>query len=700
MVTRREFLKLGAFAGVSLTMPFPVRVQADPGGPIEPFSQSAYLTKFVDPLRGVGGTGIPVAKPDTVNPGWWQPGVDHYTIDIAEFTDRLHSELPATGTRLWGYGQGGDHKHLGGVIVARRDKPVQITFRNNLPPKHIIPIDRSSFFVDAATHPDNRVSTHLHGGFVPWISDGGPMAFWDPNGLKGESFLNNQVLRPGQVVPPNQAEYYYPNQQGARLMWYHDHAHDITRVNAYAGIASAYVITDDYEDLLVAGHHLPGPLDTRTVYLVFQDKTFVSANLLVHDAHNTDPTWTTIMPDTREGDLWYEHQYASEVGPGFPPPTDNPSIVPEFFGDTILVNGTAYPFLEVEPRQYRLRLLNACNGRFLNPRLVSARSNDTSLPDSTEPTNSPGPAFLQIGNEGGFIPTPVLLNGPGQPQLLLAPAERADFLVDFRSVAPGTVFILYNDAPAPFPNGDDAADYYPGNPYNPFTVQPGKGPNSRTLLQVRVKARTGAADAPITLPKALTPTDPFLVTQTPNVPTPIPNGLRVRYLTLNEDFDAKGRLIQFLGTDKESSPALFGRAYDMPATEMIAEGDTEVWEIINLTADAHPIHFHLTNAQILSRQYFDTLAYKGGAPSYIGDEIAPDLNELGWKETVRMYPGQVTRLIMKFNLPVVPFPVPQSPRTGGHEYVWHCHILEHEEHDMMRPLVIVGKTYIPFVNNG
>jgi spore coat protein A len=172
----------------------------------------------------------------------------------------------------------------------------------------------------------------------------------------------------------------------------------------------------------------------------------------------------------------------------------------------------------------------------------------------------------------------------------------------------------------------------------------------------------------------------------------------VRYLTLNEDFDAKGRLIQMLGNDVATSPGLFGRGYDMPVTEMIAAGDTEVWEVINLTMDAHPIHIHLTNAQILSRQYFDNTAYLGGVPTYIGDEIAPDLNELGWKETIRMYPGQVTRIIMKFELPNVPFAVPQSPRTGGYEYVWHCHILEHEEHDMMRPMVIVPKTYFPFVS--
>ncbi len=196
----------------------------------------------------------------------------------------------------------------------------------------------------------------------------------------------------------------------------------------------------------------------------------------------------------------------------------------------------------------------------------------------------------------------------------------------------------------------------------------------------------------ITLPAALTPTDPFLITQTPGVPTPVPNGVPVRRLTLNETFDDYGRLIQFLGTDQPVNPGvknlLFGREYEATPTEVIPAGSAEVWEIINLTGDTHPIHFHLVNVQVLSRQAFFANQYAGGAPRLSGAAVAPDPNELGWKETVRMNPGEVTRVWMKFDLPAVPFTVPASPRTGGNEYVWHCHILEHEEHDMMRPLVV------------
>jgi spore coat protein A len=706
MLTRRQLLKLGVLSGAALASPLrwlarPLAAGAQ--GQIEPevFSQSDKLAKFIQPLRMVGAAGgIPVAQKDTVNPGWWQSGVDHYTIDIAQFTDQLHPDLP-NPTRLWGYGQGATSgfKHLGGVIAAKRDTPVQITFRNALPLPHIIPVDET--IMGVMGNQNNRANVHLHGGFVPWVSDGGPHAWWDPIGNLGLSFINNTVLRPGQTVPNGEAEYYYPNHQSARLMWYHDHTFGTTRINAYAGVASAYVVYDDYELSLVTTNKLPGPLDPRTVYLVFQDKIFVSSNIA-----SKDPTWQTIMPASRPGDLWYAHQYdADRWSLGAGAPTPEPSVIPEFFGDTILVNGTVYPYVEVEQRQYRFRLLNACNARFLNPRLVYAAG--ATPPDSTEPTNSAGPNFTQIASEGGFLPAPVMLNGPSQPTLLLAPAERADLIVDFRDVPAGSILILYNDAPAPYPMGDDVNDYYYGRLLDPPIVTPmGRGPNTRTLLQFRVKARTGAADPPINLPATLTPTDPFLIAQTPGAPTAIPAGVPVRRLTLNEDFDAFGRLIQYLGTDQAPNllnPTAFGRAYLDQTTEVILAGATEVWEIVNLTGDAHPIHFHLVNVQILSRQQFDAVGYAGGAPTYTWPATAPEPNELGFKETVRMNPGEVTRVLMKFDLPSTPFAVPVSPRTGGNEYVWHCHILEHEEHDMMRPMVVVNnmdnKVFLPFVIN-
>ncbi len=505
----------------------------------------------------------------------------------------------------------------------------------------------------------------------------GPTAGGTRWAAQGEGFLNNQVLRPGQRVPANEAEYYYPNDQGSRLVWYHDHALGITRLNAYSGIASAYVIYDDYE-LGLASAGLPGPLDPRTHYLVFQDKVFVPSNV-----EAVDPSWQALMPNSRPGDLWYAHEYdmADWGGADGTPGYDLPpalSAVPEFFGDTILVNGTVYPYLEVEPRQYRFRLLNACSSRFLNPRLVYARGGSDYL--NAEPGSVAGPAFVQFQTEGGFLPAPVYLDGSPSSRLLLAPAERADLIVDFRDVPVGSRLILVNDANAPYPDGDEV---FGGNPA-------GFGPDTRTLLQIRVKKRVGAANKPISLPASLTPSDPFLVSQVPGRPTQVPPHVPVRRLTLNETFDSFGRLIQLLGTDSQpGAPADgFGRGYMDEPTEVVDHGATEVWEILNLTMDTHPIHFHLANVQVLSRRAFDMDNYEGGEPVWIRAPYAPDANELGWKETVRMNPGEATRVIMRFDLATVPFKVPESPRTGGNEFVWHCHILEHEEHDMMRPLVV------------
>jgi spore coat protein A, manganese oxidase len=701
MISRRFFLKLSAIAGVGLVLPFEWLSNAPR---VRAFSQSDQLTKFSQKLRMIGSD-IPLATKDTANPGWWQPGVDHYTIDIGQFTDKLHPDLP-NETHLWGYGQGFNEadphwtKHLGGVIAAKRGKPVQITFRNYLPADHhILPVDLSIMGADGAV---NRADVHLHGGLVPWTSDGGPHAWWDPNGGHGIDFLNNQVLRPNNPAAPNEAEYYYPNDQGSRLLWYHDHTFGATRINAYAGIATGYVIYDDYElSLTKAPVNLPFAVDPCTVYLVFQDKIFVSA-----DTQTKDPTWFDIMDETQLGDLWYAHEYdplrwdVDLTKPHSPPAI---SVIPEFFGDTMLVNGTVYPYLEVKPCQYRLRMLNACNARFLNPHLVLALG-----PENTEPALDenqeliPGPEFIQIGTEGGFLPGPVVVNGPMQPQkqlqLLMAPAERADLIVDFRGKA-GMTYILYNDAAAPFPMGDGLNDYYPGNPDTPSS-KPGFGPDTRTLLQIKVIG-SDPGNPPITIPAVLTPTDPFMVKQYPGYPTPVPEGVNVRRLTLNETSDEYGRLIQFLGTDVALDFAQygFGRPYDAEPTEVIYEGTTEVWEIANLTGDVHPIHFHLVNVQILSRQLFDDVNYNGGVPTYLDDAYPPEQNELGWKETVRMNPGEVTRVMMKFDLPATPFAVPESPRTGGYEYVWHCHILEHEEHDMMRPLVVkYHKSFIPIVN--
>ena len=352
----------------------------------------------------------------------------------------------------------------------------------------------------------------------------------------------------------------------------------------------------------------------------------------------------------------------------------------------------AYPFLNVEPRHYRFRILNAAQSRFYNLQLYYADA--TQNPDGTRYTEAdltkPGPKMIQIGTEGGFLPFPVALNDPpapfsftpdpltGEPipstmkyTMLLGPAERADVIIDFSKVAPGAKLILYNDAPAPFPTGDPAVDYQ--------TIA--TGPNTRTLMQFRVVPRIGGADPPsLNIIPSVAVRAETLFGQINNSLLPVVGrlerrlALRTRDLTLNETFDRFGRLIQLLGTNVQNSDG-FGLAYSDTPTERVKAGTTEIWRIFNTTGDTHPIHFHLVNVQVLSRRSFDPLTYTGDPNTALGPARRPNLNEMGWKETVQMHPGEVTEVIMKFDLPKIPFDHPAQPEDGRHEYVWHCHIL-------------------------
>jgi spore coat protein A len=728
------------------------------------FSQSPIIRKFVDSLPGLTVAGannlgqyLTVMTADTAT----YPNSDYYRLVGGQFTQQVHRDLPAT--KFWGYAQDGGtgdtaQKYLGGVIVANAGRPVRVTMRNNLPVAPVIPVDMTLMGANGSPGGTatgvNRMSVHLHGGFPPWISDGTPLQDFDPNGGYGVSC----AFPPDMPAPAaGSYNYYWTNQQTARFMWYHDHAMGITRLNAYAGLATGYVLTDAVEQNLIVTGILPAA--AQTIYLVLQDKTFQA-----------------------DGSLWYPYQY--EVIPpapdpvppsgrfdwSGPPATDprvalntlaNPSTVPEAFLDTTVINGCCYPYLTVQRRHYRFRILNGCQARFYNLQLYYAQSNTLTNPLSGEVNlAAPGPRITQVGTEGGFLPTPAALpsnpSAPGVTQqqlvldpvsgnasyynLLLAPAERVDILIDFTDVPTGSVLILYSDAPGPFPGGDPRNDYYTGDPDyttpggNPEglsggapSTQPGFGPNSRTLMQFRVQALAAAADPASlnTLPELALKKQESVIF--PAI-TPLPqNGAKVRRLTLNETFETPGnfgepyygRLIAFLGTDvvegvDQWGTPMFYRPYLSGRGEVVKRGMVEIWEILNLTGDTHPIHFHLVNVQILNRQEFDAPSYlaAGAAaapgtkvdvtPFLIGNPRPPDSNETGWKETVRMNPGEVTRVIARFDLPQLPWPIPLSrrlsnpdmppgpnnPPINGYEYVWHCHILEHEEHDMMRPLVV------------
>lgn len=707
MATRRDFLKLTALASAACgfsscgtgSVPFPSKA-----GAVKVFSQSPRLRKFISPLPALG-TGIPIASADTKSIS----GVDLYNFSAVQYQQLMHPDLP-NPTTLWGYQDQATGKaaYLGPIIAAQRGRPVMIRMKNALPNKHPLPVDTTLMGADqGAAH--NRITIHLHGGLVPWTSDGAPFSWFTPNATgpnagAGECFLN------GVPGSPGVAQYYYPNNQSARLMWYHDHAMGITRLNAYAGLAAGYLVTDDVVTALTNAGIVPGL--TYTVPLIIQDKSFKT----VADQ------WG------KPGDLWYPNTYEinsidDETGRwDRDPPSDgfsnlglppNPSSVPEFFADTAVINGEAYPYLKVEPRRYRVVVLNGSQARFYNLNLFYENKFQPGEPDF----RLAGPAFIQIGNEGGLLPAPVVFNAPpvlipiaadescdpnGPHSLLMAPAERADLIIDFSSCKPGDRLILFNDAPAPFPGGDDRNDYFTGNSDESAdggspTTQLGDGPNIRTLMQIQVVALKGAPD-PLNftntlkvlqsgggLPKAYQ--DSHVPFGEPDLAVGgvIPPGIIPEKKTLNEDFDSYGRLIQRVGTGDPLYNATYGRNYTDPPTEIYQDGQIVVWDIYNNTGDTHPMHFHLANVQVLGHATFDPITLTANSAW-----TPPDPNYLGWKETVRMNPGEVTRVIMQLSLPSdLPSPTPGSPRfPGNHEYVWHCHILEHEEHDMMRPLII------------
>jgi FtsP/CotA-like multicopper oxidase with cupredoxin domain len=731
---RRDFLKRAALAGAGAAFYQTVgkrRAWA--------FAQSpTNIRKFVTSLPGLGpsakneiGQYIPLATKRTFN--FAGKPTDIYNVAVTQFSQFMHPDLPGK-TDFFGYTDltTFDRKYLGGAIVAKRGTPVLLTVTNLLPSRHILPVDPTIMAGPngqmVGDLPTNRHATHLHGGLTPWFSDGTPFQWFTPTGRHGASFMNV----PGFPALPGTGTYYYPNDQSSRLVWYHDHAIGITRLNAYAGIASAYIIVDDFETGLVSSGLLP---DLVGIPLVIQDKGFVPRNLL-----RQDPTWRWGDP----GSLWYPHEYepnAFEVGVQNPkgrfdwgPTADEPrsvgtmplprvSAVPEAFMDTIVINGGVYPKVSVPPKRVRFRLLNGSQARFYHLNLYPE-----SLANPGEArVRKPGPVMYQVGSEGGFLPavaihdntTPIPLD-PSDPSgntalpdgpfnLLLAPAERADVVIDFNGVPAGSSFILYSDAPGPFPGGDPRNDYFTGCPdQTEFGGAPttalGQGANTRTLMKITVSAGAGdSLSTPVWLEQIntqlassfLNGNQPGLLFNNGNPSQPaFPfYGTPDRLLTLNEDLDEFGRLIQTIGTAKQNGfnnqgLPTWGRGYMDAATENPQAGTTEVWQIMNLTADTHPIHFHLVNVQLIQRQAFE------GFPDgwkYVGDPQPPDPNELGWKETVRMNPGEVTTVIMQFNLPHLPTHAMRnavSPRTGGREYVWHCHILEHEEHDMMRPLIV------------
>ncbi len=553
-----------------------------------------------------------------------------YTIDISEFYQQiLPPGLPQT--KVWGYGglikdeKTGKVKYSrsapGATFEAIRGVPVKVKWINKLKGKHLFAVDPTLHWAN----PNNMmpippkpwpafppgfkeaqfpvpIVTHLHGGENESVYDGYPEAWFTFNGKVGPDFKTSQ--------------YFYPNDQQSATLWYHDHALGITRLNVYAGLAGFYLLRDKNHCSLDETLCLPS--GKYEIPLVIQDRMF-----------NTD------------GSLLFNN-----VGIN---PDIHPYWVPEFFGDTIMVNGKVWPNLNVDLHQYRFRILNGSNARFYNLKM------------------SNGMAFTQIGTDGGFLPKPVEL-----ASLLIAPGERADIVVDFSQLTPGTKIRLLNYANAPFPDG--------------------VSPDPNTVGQIM------QFTVPVDSPK-------------PKKPKKLPNKLNV-IPSLKPDVNRILTLNEVMGPNGPTMVVLNGQMWMAPVTENPRVGSTEEWIIVNLTMDTHPIHLHLVQFQLLNRQNFDAATYGNKweevngmvplmHPTIVvpvepflspGDPIKPDDNELGWKDTIRMNPNQVTRIRVRFAPQDVPtggvkpgenlFPFDPTTEPG---YVWHCHILDHEDNEMMRP---------------
>ncbi len=531
--------------------------------------------------------------------------------------------------------------------------------------------------------------THLHGAEVPSAFDGGPEEWFTPTGLRGPGYSSLVT------APANQAVYRYPNEQEATTLWFHDHALGTTRINVYGGLAGFYFLRDS-RDTGLSNNPIKLPAGNQEVEIVIQDRQF-------------DTNGQLYFPDGN--------------GPGLNGPPPNPTVHPfwnpEFFGDVIVVNGKTWPFLNVEPRRYRFRLLDGSNARMYNLYF------DNKMP------------FWQIGTDGGLLDAPVMVS-----QLFMAPGERADVIVDFTGIPVGTNITLLNNARAPFPGG---------HPPDPGTTG--------QIMQFRVVASTSADTscnpaAAAGAAGACSLRATAIVRLADPVKGTLAAGLtpdKKRQLILREIAGPGGPLevlvnnTRWMGLKEStllnnpptpvSDSVQFGPNW---VTELPQVGSTEEWEIINTTGDAHPIHLHLVQFQLINRQAFQVNKFAklfalpgdgppnaygtpnadgavGGNPAitpFLLDGIAPpNPNEAGWKDTVVMLPGQVTRIAVRW--------APQSvavngvgPGTNlygfdptnnmfapgatvdifgnppGPGYVWHCHIIDHEDNEMMRPYAV------------
>ncbi len=660
MITRRDLLKLGATAGIGAALPIkwrlPKAYAAIPGGSLLPTSIPKYQTPLV----------IPPAMPGTFG-----RNEDKYRIAVRQFQQYIlpqnwSQSQGISATTVWSYGSinhAGTFNYPAFTIEAKWNKAVQVQWRNELIDAngkflpHLLPVDQTLHWANppgGTAGRDSRptfdstpgpytgpvpIVTHLHGSAgVGDESDGFAEAWYLPNanniptGFATEGtwynyFKAKAKTQFGAQWTEGTAIFQYPNNHRAATLWYHDHTLGMTRVNVYAGPAGFYLLRGGPDDMVIDSRFgtpavLPG---TAPGVGANPFGTFYEIPIAVQD-RSFNVNGSLFYPDTRE---FFDG--ATAQNPGYIPFTDiSPIWNPEFFGNTMVVNGRTWPFLNVEPRRYRFRFLNGCNSRFLVLKF-----------------DHPNVDVWQIGTEGGFLPAPLHINdldvGDLSGVLLMGLAERTDVIADFTNVPIGTEVMLLNLGP--------------DEPFGGFPTPASDPDTTGQVMKFRVVPPVGADT-----------TTPPQFLQLPAITnlvggTPRPLALLERPSAF---FDGPAEAL--LGTFNPATGMPTEKMWSEPITENPAVGATEVWELYNFTEDAHPIHIHEIHFQVVDRQRLNP----NNLP--IGQPRAPEAWETGFKDTVIAYPGEVTRVRLRFDV--------------GGLFVWHCHIVEHEDNEMMRPYAI------------
>jgi spore coat protein A len=714
----------------------PAQALAQHGGNPQPMPASSLdpttIDKYVDSL--VIPPAIPRTSKINVKGG---KNIEYYEIAVREFQQQiLPTGMPTT--TVWGYGAVGapaTFNYPAFTIEAKWQKPVRVKWINELVQDpidcfhtpggpinsascnyrpHLLPVDQTLHWAnpatdtlcktgqagtDCRTNDDDSYTgpvpmiVHVHGAETYEWSDGYPEAWYLPaaDDLNGDFstngsffdvfndgadtfFANDGKKAPNASWGNGSTTFEYPNDQEATTLWYHDHTLGMTRLNVYAGPAGFYILRGGPGDAVIGT--LPGPapalgdppgLDYYEIPIVIQDRSFNQDGSLFYPDNRAFFEGLKPFPTTPYLDIPFIPDDAIDGGQSDVSPIWNP----EFFGNTLVTNGRTWPYLDTQPRRYRFRFLNGSQSRFLILRLVSATDPD----DSDTWVQVPG-AFWQLGAEQGFLPAPVQLD-----ELLMGPAERADTIIDFSAITvpAGSGLYLVNVAPDdPFGGGAVGVDFDPADPATTGQV-----------MEFRPVPLKGA-DASTPAAQLILPAPPVLPAVAQATRTITLNEEESATVCVVEDMDGNvGEVDCASGDPFGPTEALLGvlghdgiseaKTWSDATTENVSLGNTEVWEMYNFTADAHPIHIHLVQFQVVDRQGLatDEEGHATQPAQLVGVPRAPEAWETGYKDTVIAYPGEVTRVKATF------------PLNGL--FVWHCHILEHEDNEMMRPYC-VGNT--------